>query len=140
MQGPVSLLHFRDSREDASFTVAPNPMAASVATAAAQDQPPTPPHQELEWQLASPDLPAVERWLRSHPVLDDMLIEPRATLELHDTYLDTDDWRMHRAGLALRVRGESGDQEVTLKALHSRQTGVADRRELTEALPNAKRE
>lgn len=90
--------------------------------------------------MAATDLPALRRWLSDHSVINGLSIEPRATLELHDTYLDTDDWRIHRAGFALRVRSESGNLQVTLKALRSAQTGVANRRELTEALPGGKHE
>jgi len=51
--------------------------------------------------------------------------------------LDTDDWRIHRAGFALRIRSESGKSEATLKSLHSASAEVADRRELSEALESS---
>jgi triphosphatase len=54
--------------------------------------------------------------------------------------LDTDDWRIHRAGFALRIRSESGKSEATLKSLHSASAEVADRRELSEALENSQSE
>jgi CHAD domain-containing protein len=54
--------------------------------------------------------------------------------------LDTDDWRIHRAGFALRIRSESGKSEATLKSLHSTSTEVADRRELNEPLENSESE
>lgn len=57
-------------------------------------------------------------------------------LQIRDTYLDTDDWRIHRAGFALRIRSESGKSEATLKSLHSASAEVADRRELSETLEN----
>jgi triphosphatase len=63
--------------------------------------------RELEWQLAAPDLIAVRRWLAEHEAIDGLRIEPRPAITLHDTYFDTDDWRMHRAGFALRVRASS---------------------------------
>jgi triphosphatase len=90
--------------------------------------------REVEWQLACSDLSSVRRWLSDHGTIDGLILEPRSTLQIFDTYLDTDDWRIHRAGFALRVRSESGTTEATLKSLHSASTEVADRRELTEML------
>ena len=76
----------------------------------------------------------VRRWLVDHGTIDGLVLEPRSTLQIFDTYLDTDDWRIHRAGYALRIRSESGKSEATLKSLHSASTEVADRRELSEPL------
>lgn len=91
-------------------------------------------HRELEWQLSAPDLPAVRRWLAQHRTLDEFQIEQRDALDLHDTYLDTDDWRFHRAGFALRARASSAGAEATLKSLVSARSDAADRREVSEAL------
>jgi triphosphatase len=97
--------------------------------------------REVEWQLACTDLSAVRRWLSEHGTIDGLTLEPRSTQQIFDTYLDTDDWRIHRAGFALRVRSGtgtgSGTTEATLKSLHSASTEVADRRELTETLENS---
>jgi triphosphatase len=90
--------------------------------------------REVEWQLASSDLSSVRRWLSDHGTLDGLIIEPRPALKIHDTYFDTDDWRIHRAGFALRIRSESGKAEATLKSLRSRSAEMADRRELSENL------
>jgi triphosphatase len=90
--------------------------------------------REVEWQLACTDLGSVRRWLSEHGTIDGLILEPRSTQQIFDTYLDTDDWRIHRAGFALRVRSESGTTEATLKSLHSAGTEVADRRELTETI------
>jgi CHAD domain-containing protein len=90
--------------------------------------------REVEWQLACTDLGSVRRWLSDHGTIDGLTLEPRSTQQIFDTYLDTDDWRIHRAGFALRVRSESGTTEATLKSLHSASAEVADRRELTETL------
>jgi triphosphatase len=62
----------------------------------------------VEWQLACTDLSAVRRWLSDHGTIDGLILEPRSTQQIFDTYLDTDDWRIHRAGFALRVRSGSG--------------------------------
>jgi triphosphatase len=91
--------------------------------------------REVEWQLAAPDLGVVQRWLQAHAVLDQLSIEPLPLQSLHDTYLDTEDWRIFRAGFALRVRHKEGQVEATLKGLHSARSGVADRREISEPLP-----
>jgi triphosphatase len=91
--------------------------------------------REIEWQLAAPDLDAVQRWLDGHPDVERLSIEPLPAQELHDTYLDTEDWRVFRAGFALRLRQKDGQVEATLKGLHSARADVADRREISEPLP-----
>jgi CHAD domain-containing protein len=96
--------------------------------------------REVEWQLASTDLGSVRRWLADHGTIGGLVLEPRSTQQIFDTYLDTDDWRIHRAGFALRIRSESGKSEATLKSLHSASTEVADRRELSETLENSQSE
>ncbi len=73
-------------------------------------------------------------------MIDGLIVEPRSTLEIFDTYLDTDDWRIHRAGFALRVRSGTGTTEATLKSLHSASEEVADRQELTEPLSSSDNE
>ena len=94
----------------------------------------------MEWQLACSDLGSVRRWLSEHGTIDGLILEPRSTQEILDTYLDTDDWRIHRAGFALRVRYGSGKTEATLKSLGSASAEVADRRELTETLNSSNNE
>ena len=90
--------------------------------------------REVEWQLTAPDLGLVRRWLEQHTRLDDLTLEPLPAQQLHDTYLDTGDWRLMRAGFALRLRDKGGRAEATLKGLHSARNDAADRREITEAL------
>jgi CHAD domain-containing protein len=90
--------------------------------------------REVEWQLASTDLASVRRWLDDHGTVDGLVLEPQAPLRIFDTYFDTDDWRIYRAGFALRIRSEDGKAEATLKSLRSASTQMADRRELSEAL------
>src|ERR1700675_743651 len=105
-----------------------------------QEEPSRKDGREVEWQLASTDLGSVRRWLADHGTIDGLVLEPRSTQQIFDTYLDTDDWRIHRAGFALRIRAESGKSEATLKSLHSASTEYADRRELTETLENSESE
>lgn len=105
--------------------------------------------REVEWQMAAPDLAAVRRWLTEHARVGGLVIEPRPTQQLHDTYLDTEDWRIYRAGFALRMReglhlakgaqrkgsgAVRGKKEATLKAFKSAREDVADRIELSEQL------
>jgi triphosphatase len=90
--------------------------------------------REVEWQLASTDLASVRRWLDDHGTVDGLVLEPQSPLQIFDTYFDTHDWRIYRAGFALRIRSESGKSEATLKSLRSARTEMADRRELSEAL------
>ncbi|HEY1891973.1 MAG TPA: CHAD domain-containing protein [Steroidobacteraceae bacterium] len=106
----------------------PKPRQPSAPPAAAGEA------RELEWQLTAPDLGVVRRWLDQHRLLDSLSIQPRPAQQLHDTYLDTEDWRLLRAGFALRLRAEAGRVEATLKGLHSARRDVADRREITERL------
>jgi triphosphatase len=93
--------------------------------------------REVEWQLACTDLGSVRRWLADHGTIDGLVLEPRATQQIFDTYLDTADWRINRAGFALRIRSGSGKPEATLKSLHSASAEVSDRLELSETLENS---
>jgi CHAD domain-containing protein len=96
--------------------------------------------REVEWQLASTDLASVRRWLDDHGTIDGLVLEPQSTLQIFDTYFDTDDWRIYRAGFALRIRSGVGKSEVTLKSLHSNSAEKADRRELSETLESTESE
>jgi CHAD domain-containing protein len=103
---------------------------------------------EIEWQLDALDLRAVERWLGgSHsppPSLSDpngdgratdLVVEPRTPTQLVDAYLDTSDWRMHRAGFVLRIRRKGSAAEVTVKDAGERRDGLRQRLEVSEPLP-----
>jgi triphosphatase len=106
-------------------------------------------HIEVEWQLDALDLRPVERWLEANvpasgfppetggsPGADSGVLSrgPGRTRVLSDSYLDTEDWRLFRAGLSLRVRRRGRDAETTLKSLAPRGDGPLRRRELTEAI------
>src|SRR5882724_570735 len=105
-----------------------------------QEQPNHKDGREVEWQLAATNLASVRRWLDDHGTIDGLVLEPRPTLTIFDTYFDTDDWRIHRAGFALRIRSEDGKSEATLKSLRSNSTEMADRREVSETLENTESE
>src|SRR5215218_7668117 len=70
-------------------------------------------HQEIEWQFDAGELESVEGWLGQHSSgSSGLLVSPESTVEITDTYHDTDDWRFYRAGYALRVRKKDGEVEV----------------------------
>lgn len=91
-------------------------------------------HRELEWQLTATALDSVRQWLTERAGDAGLRCEPLGSVEHQDTYLDTDDWRIHRAGYTLRVRETAGKHEATLKELRPARDGFANRRELTEPL------
>ena len=93
--------------------------------------------QEIEWQLSAPDLGLVRTWLSDHDSVDGLTIEPLPGQTILDTYLDTDDWRIRRAGFALRLRDCPGRIEATLKDLAPASDGVRARREFSEPLARA---
>jgi CHAD domain-containing protein len=78
---------------------------------------------EVEWQFDGADLSAVEQWvaaLPSRPASDGLpvlSVVARAPRRLVDRYFDTEDWRIRRAGFALRERRRGHGLEATLKAL-----------------------
>ena len=104
--------------------------------------PPGPPSDvEVEWQLDALDLRPVERWLalRTAPgaleAIAGLSIVAAPAKRLVDAYVDTEDWRMGRAGYVLRVRRRAGRIETTLKDLSSAKQGLRRRLEVTQPLP-----
>ncbi|CAN5906210.1 hypothetical protein BH23ACT11_BH23ACT11_00240 [soil metagenome] len=97
--------------------------------------------QEVEWQFDAFDLRPIRRWLETG--LGET--EPRAVVgrirEISDTYLDSDDWRIYRAGYAMRVRRIKGKRpaEATLKSLNTgdEDSGLRRRREISQVLDGA---
>jgi CHAD domain-containing protein len=89
---------------------------------------------EREIQFDAPDLEAAERWLRAQPSYALLTFEAQGSKIQNDTYLDTDDWSIFRAGYSLRVRHREGSGEVTLKELTSRDNTLQQRREISQAL------
>jgi triphosphatase len=94
--------------------------------------------QEVEWQFDALDVRPVSRWLEGDSWGRDPAVAAGETREISDGYFDTDDWRIHRAGYALRVRSTKGKNgaEATMKRLASTSTkaGVRSRREISEPL------
>ena len=93
---------------------------------------------EQEWQFAASGLDAARAWLAAQPANpSDRRLAAKSTLQLRDTYYDSADWMIFRAGFALRMRRERADShdeqtEVTLKSLHVPHDGLARRTELSE--------
>ena len=91
-------------------------------------------HQEIEWQFEAPDLELVEKWLVKHPTTSGLAVAAGMTKEITDTYYDTDDWRLYRAGYVLRLRRDGGSAEATMKALAPAEGALRRRREISEPL------
>src|SRR5437899_2119554 len=85
---------------------------------------------EVEWQFDAVDLRPVERWLAARGLVG----EQPAVRRLRDDYLDTTDWRLHRAGYSLRVRRSGRASEATLKSLATAHGGLRRRIEITETV------
>jgi triphosphatase len=98
-------------------------------------------HQEVEWQFDALDVRPVSRWLQGDWQGRNPSVVSGGTRGLSDDYFDTEDWRIYRAGYALRIRhkGEERRAEATLKRLASEngKTGFRNRREISEPLDSA---
>jgi len=96
-------------------------------------------HQEIEWQFEAEELASVEDWLgQYYSGSSDLHIAPESTVEITDTYYDTDDWRFYRAGYTLRVRNTEGEVEATMKSLTPGEGSLRRRREISEPLEDGK--
>jgi triphosphatase len=73
--------------------------------------------RETEWQFDALDLRPVRRWLEGRDPAASPAVGRPALREIADRYLDTEDWRMWRAGYALRLRDQDGGREATLKSM-----------------------
>ena len=101
--------------------------------------PPVTDHQEIEWQFDADELGSVESWLGQHNTgSSGLIVAPESTVEITDTYLDTDDWRFYRAGYALRLRNTDGEVEATMKSLTPAEGSLRRRREISEPLEDDK--
>lgn len=98
---------------------------------------------EIEWQFDALDLRPVERWLAGLPTIavetgDGGTVTALAGTprRLVDSYLDTDDWRIARAGFVVRTRRRGRHDEITLKDTRPAEgSGLRQRLEVTEVLP-----
>ena len=94
--------------------------------------------QEVEWQFDADDLARVEGWLGEESFGSGVVVGPGSVEDLVDGYYDTADWRLYRAGYALRVRESEAGAEATMKSLASSEDGIRRRREISETLKDAK--
>src|SRR5688572_6325577 len=97
-------------------------------------------HTEQEWQFAASELGPARNWLAAQTQdPTERRCAPQPTLNVQDTYYDSPDWMIFRAGFALRVRRSreadvdiaagdaAGNAEITLKSLrHAPQNGSND--------------
>ena len=98
-------------------------------------------HQEVEWQFDALDVRPVSRWLQRDPQGQNPSVVSGKRRELSDGYFDTEDWRIYRAGYALRIRREGDEEgaEATMKLLVSKngKKALKSRREISEPLGSA---
>ena len=94
-------------------------------------------HREVEWQFDALDVRPVGRWLQGDSLGRNPSVVSHETREFADGYFDTEDWRIYRAGYALRIRRTKYENgaEATMKRLASRngKAGVRDWRDLPTA-------
>ncbi len=98
---------------------------------------------EIEWQFDAFDLRPVERWLAALPTVavetgdgGTVTALARTPRRLVDSYLDTADWRIARAGFVVRTRRRGRHDEITLKDTRPAEgSGLRQRLEVTEVLP-----
>jgi CHAD domain-containing protein len=102
-------------------------------------------HIEQEWQFSAHELGLARNWLASQPhAQSERRFAIRSTLQLQDTYYDSSDWMIYRAGYALRIRSAREDAgpgdaetEITLKSLHTAHAGPARRTEISERVASS---
>jgi CHAD domain-containing protein len=99
---------------------------------------------ENEWHFDALDLRPVERWLAALPTLaldgDQRTITTLAQppQRFVDSYLDTDEWRMARAGFVVRTRRRGSQDEITLKTTKAAEKGgLREPLEVSEELPGS---
>lgn len=91
-----------------------------------------PEHTEREWQFAALDVRPVARWLEGANI-PGYTVDDAGTKDMTDTYYDTADWRLQRAGFTCRVREKPDGSEVTLKTMAEAPGGLRQRQERNQA-------
>jgi triphosphatase len=89
---------------------------------------------ETEWQFSSRSLDEVAEWLAHSSNPEILAVGETKTVRLRDTYLDTPDWKIYRAGYSLRIRRFGRIREATLKSLDGRMGAHTRRREITQPI------
>lgn len=91
---------------------------------------------EIEWQFAALDVRPVARWLMA-PTVPGYQATPGNRKTLRDSYYDTADWRLQRAGYTCRIRAKGDAFEATLKSMADAVDGLRQREEITEVVDSA---
>ncbi len=98
----------------------------------------------VKWQFDALDLRPVERWLSTLPTLslgpdDQRLLSAvgQPSQRLVDSYLDTSDWRMARAGFVVRTRRRGRHDEINLRAVQRSEAEHLRTLEASEELSGA---
>lgn len=90
---------------------------------------------ETEWQFEASDLEALRGSIGALAQRAGFVLEAEKLRNIQDLYLDTEDWRLYRAGYALRLRRLGNRTEATMKSLASLASGEYGprrRREISE--------
>lgn len=99
--------------------------------------------REIEWQFDADRLSGAQACLARIARRHGLTSGKAHVATHHDTYFDTGDWRVYRAGYALRLRLVAGPErqpgELTLKSLAAAEKGLRERREVTETLESVDR-
>ena len=93
-------------------------------------------HAEVECKFLVPN-PVLLANLPDMLVGMDLRISNATRQTLRDTYLDTADWWLYRAGLACRLRRVDDSASLEFKTVAPVRNGLAKRTEFREALPSA---
>ncbi|HEY3942892.1 MAG TPA: CHAD domain-containing protein [Acidimicrobiales bacterium] len=92
----------------------------------------------LSWQFDALDLRPAERWLAGLPLraaehdAGTLATQAGPSVRLVDRYLDTEDWRIGRAGFSLRVRRHGRRHTVTLRPITELVSGGPSSADVTE--------
>jgi CHAD domain-containing protein len=89
---------------------------------------------DVGMHLHTDDLAGVRQRLLQHRTRARLTLGAPATSILLDTYLDTDEHHLRRAGCALRLRRTNSRCELTLEILRAAAEGLRPPREITERL------
>lgn len=89
---------------------------------------------ETEWQFSTTSLDAVEEWFARISDPEIVTDGKMTAIRIHDTYFDTADWKVFRAGYSLRIRRSGGSWEATLKSLDGKAGARVERREISQRI------